>query len=153
MPEILLPHSLSITLFLLLPAVSSSPCSVCHFLMSPQLLTFFPSSAHTFFSTSWSHPFSTPSFSLSMSPFLPPTPYASVNTILVGVSFLSSILYFLLGGDLQASCGTLDDGGLDDTRLDWEEEREMERLACEGDDFVPPKIMVRDDHYNDLQII
>ncbi|XP_036974148.1 NMDA receptor synaptonuclear signaling and neuronal migration factor isoform X2 [Acanthopagrus latus] len=44
-------------------------------------------------------------------------------------------------GDLQASCGTLDEGGVDDN-LDWEEEREMERLACEGDDFVPPKIML-----------
>ncbi|XP_035039726.1 NMDA receptor synaptonuclear signaling and neuronal migration factor isoform X3 [Hippoglossus stenolepis] len=44
-------------------------------------------------------------------------------------------------GDLQASCGTLDEGGLDDTS-DWEEEREMERLACEGDDFIPPKIML-----------
>nr|XP_046231481.1 NMDA receptor synaptonuclear signaling and neuronal migration factor isoform X9 [Scatophagus argus] len=44
-------------------------------------------------------------------------------------------------GDLQASCGTLDEGGVDDS-LDWEEEREMERLACEGDDFVPPKIML-----------
>ncbi|XP_070706451.1 NMDA receptor synaptonuclear signaling and neuronal migration factor [Pempheris klunzingeri] len=44
-------------------------------------------------------------------------------------------------GDLQASCGTLDEGGLDDN-MDWEEEREMERLACEGDDFVPPKIML-----------
>uniref|UniRef100_A0A8C3AJ50 NMDA receptor synaptonuclear signaling and neuronal migration factor n=1 Tax=Cyclopterus lumpus TaxID=8103 RepID=A0A8C3AJ50_CYCLU len=44
-------------------------------------------------------------------------------------------------GDLQASCGTLDEGGLDDN-IDWEEEREMERLACEGDDFVPPKIML-----------
>ncbi|XP_031711314.1 NMDA receptor synaptonuclear signaling and neuronal migration factor isoform X6 [Anarrhichthys ocellatus] len=44
-------------------------------------------------------------------------------------------------GDLQASCGTLDEGGLDDN-IDWEEEREMEKLACEGDDFVPPKIML-----------
>uniref|UniRef100_A0A8C4DJB4 NMDA receptor synaptonuclear signaling and neuronal migration factor a n=1 Tax=Dicentrarchus labrax TaxID=13489 RepID=A0A8C4DJB4_DICLA len=44
-------------------------------------------------------------------------------------------------GDLQASCGTLDEGGVDDN-LDWEEEREMERQACEGDDFVPPKIML-----------
>ncbi|XP_038590536.1 NMDA receptor synaptonuclear signaling and neuronal migration factor isoform X3 [Micropterus salmoides] len=44
-------------------------------------------------------------------------------------------------GDLQASCGTLDEGGLEDN-IDWEEEREMERLACEGDDFVPPKIML-----------
>ncbi|XP_030006591.1 NMDA receptor synaptonuclear signaling and neuronal migration factor isoform X2 [Sphaeramia orbicularis] len=44
-------------------------------------------------------------------------------------------------GDLQASSGTLDEGGLDDN-IDWEEEREMERLACEGDDFIPPKIML-----------
>lgn len=44
---------------------------------------------------------------------------------------------------MQASCSTLDEGGLDDN-IDWEEEREMERLACEGDDFVPPKIMVCD---------
>ncbi|XP_029921963.1 NMDA receptor synaptonuclear signaling and neuronal migration factor [Myripristis murdjan] len=44
-------------------------------------------------------------------------------------------------GDLQASCGTLDEGGLDEP-MDWEEEREMERLACEGDDFIPPKIML-----------
>ncbi|XP_037608212.1 NMDA receptor synaptonuclear signaling and neuronal migration factor isoform X3 [Sebastes umbrosus] len=44
-------------------------------------------------------------------------------------------------GDMQASCSALDEGGLDDN-LDWEEEREMERLACEGDDFVPPKIML-----------
>ncbi|KAK2819017.1 hypothetical protein Q5P01_024578 [Channa striata] len=44
-------------------------------------------------------------------------------------------------GDLQTSCGTMDEGGLDDN-VDWEEEREMERLACEGDDFVPPKIML-----------
>ncbi|XP_056147056.1 NMDA receptor synaptonuclear signaling and neuronal migration factor [Lampris incognitus] len=44
-------------------------------------------------------------------------------------------------GDLQASCGTLDEGGCDDA-MDWEEERELERLACEGDDFIPPKIML-----------
>uniref|UniRef100_A0A3Q3L6L5 NMDA receptor synaptonuclear signaling and neuronal migration factor a n=1 Tax=Labrus bergylta TaxID=56723 RepID=A0A3Q3L6L5_9LABR len=44
-------------------------------------------------------------------------------------------------GDLQASCGPLDEGGVDDN-VDWEEEREMERLACEGDDFVPPKIIL-----------
>ncbi|CAG13656.1 unnamed protein product, partial [Tetraodon nigroviridis] len=43
--------------------------------------------------------------------------------------------------DLQASCGTLDEGGVDDS-VDWEEEREMERLACEGEDFIPPKIML-----------
>ncbi|CAB1332658.1 unnamed protein product, partial [Coregonus sp. 'balchen'] len=42
-------------------------------------------------------------------------------------------------GDLPASCGTLDEGEREE--LDWEEEREMERLACEGDDFIPPKIM------------
>lgn len=56
------------------------------------------------------------------------------------------MFYYLLGGELQASCGTLDEGGVDDS-LDWEEEREMERLACEGNDFVPPKIMVRDQHF------
>uniref|UniRef100_A0A672IDU1 NMDA receptor synaptonuclear signaling and neuronal migration factor a n=1 Tax=Salarias fasciatus TaxID=181472 RepID=A0A672IDU1_SALFA len=44
-------------------------------------------------------------------------------------------------GELQTSCSTLDEGGLDDN-VDWEEERELERLACEGDDFVPPKIML-----------
>lgn len=59
------------------------------------------------------------------------------------------MLYSLLGGDLQASCGTLDEGGVDDN-VDWEEEREMERLACEGDDFVPPKIMVRHQYCHDL---
>uniref|UniRef100_M3ZG52 NMDA receptor synaptonuclear signaling and neuronal migration factor n=1 Tax=Xiphophorus maculatus TaxID=8083 RepID=M3ZG52_XIPMA len=47
----------------------------------------------------------------------------------------------LPGGDLQASTNALEDGALDDA-LDWEEEKEMERLACEGDDFVPPKIML-----------
>uniref|UniRef100_A0A4W5JKJ6 NMDA receptor synaptonuclear signaling and neuronal migration factor a n=1 Tax=Hucho hucho TaxID=62062 RepID=A0A4W5JKJ6_9TELE len=45
-----------------------------------------------------------------------------------------------ISGDLPASCGTLDEGERED--LDWEEEREMERLACEGDDFIPPKIML-----------
>ncbi|KAM4531975.1 NMDA receptor synaptonuclear signaling and neuronal migration factor isoform 2-T2 [Fundulus diaphanus] len=44
-------------------------------------------------------------------------------------------------GDLQTSTNALEDGALDDA-LDWEEEKEMERLACEGDDFVPPKIML-----------
>ncbi|KAM6985809.1 NMDA receptor synaptonuclear signaling and neuronal migration factor [Aplochiton taeniatus] len=43
-------------------------------------------------------------------------------------------------GDMQASCGALDEGGSED--MDWEEEREMERLACEGDDFIAPKIML-----------
>ncbi|XP_038821660.1 NMDA receptor synaptonuclear signaling and neuronal migration factor-like [Salvelinus namaycush] len=43
-------------------------------------------------------------------------------------------------GDLPASCGTLNEGEREE--LDWEEEREMERLACEGDDFIPPKIML-----------
>uniref|UniRef100_A0A3B5Q1M6 NMDA receptor synaptonuclear signaling and neuronal migration factor n=1 Tax=Xiphophorus maculatus TaxID=8083 RepID=A0A3B5Q1M6_XIPMA len=47
----------------------------------------------------------------------------------------------LICGDLQASTNALEDGALDDA-LDWEEEKEMERLACEGDDFVPPKIML-----------
>ncbi|XP_046697738.1 NMDA receptor synaptonuclear signaling and neuronal migration factor isoform X7 [Silurus meridionalis] len=43
-------------------------------------------------------------------------------------------------GDLQVSSGTLDEGEYDD--VDWEEEKELERLACEGDDFIPPKIML-----------
>ncbi|XP_022523141.2 NMDA receptor synaptonuclear signaling and neuronal migration factor [Astyanax mexicanus] len=43
-------------------------------------------------------------------------------------------------GDLQASSGTLDEGEYDD--VDWEKEKELERLACEGDDFIPPKIML-----------
>uniref|UniRef100_A0A3P8WJ65 NMDA receptor synaptonuclear signaling and neuronal migration factor b n=1 Tax=Cynoglossus semilaevis TaxID=244447 RepID=A0A3P8WJ65_CYNSE len=46
-------------------------------------------------------------------------------------------------GDLQSSSGTLDEG-LDevDDDAEWEEEREQERTACEGEDFVPPKIML-----------
>uniref|UniRef100_A0A3P9M693 NMDA receptor synaptonuclear signaling and neuronal migration factor a n=1 Tax=Oryzias latipes TaxID=8090 RepID=A0A3P9M693_ORYLA len=44
-------------------------------------------------------------------------------------------------GDLQTTSGTAEEGGLTDNR-GWEEERELERLACEGDDFVPPKIML-----------
>ncbi|XP_051960965.1 NMDA receptor synaptonuclear signaling and neuronal migration factor [Xyrauchen texanus] len=43
-------------------------------------------------------------------------------------------------GELQTTCCTPDEGGCED--LDWEEEREMERLACDGDDFIPPKIML-----------
>ncbi|XP_016306764.1 NMDA receptor synaptonuclear signaling and neuronal migration factor-like isoform X2 [Sinocyclocheilus anshuiensis] len=43
-------------------------------------------------------------------------------------------------GDLQTTCGTPEEGGCED--MDWEEEREMERLACEVDDFIPPKIML-----------
>ncbi|XP_069039334.1 NMDA receptor synaptonuclear signaling and neuronal migration factor isoform X2 [Lepisosteus oculatus] len=42
-------------------------------------------------------------------------------------------------GDLQESCGTLDEGSADQI---WEEEREEERLACQGEDFIPPKIML-----------
>ncbi|KAM8866467.1 NMDA receptor synaptonuclear signaling and neuronal migration factor [Synchiropus picturatus] len=42
--------------------------------------------------------------------------------------------------DLQSSSGTLDEGLGE--YADWEEEREVERLACEGDDFIPPKIML-----------
>uniref|UniRef100_A0A3P9GYY6 NMDA receptor synaptonuclear signaling and neuronal migration factor a n=1 Tax=Oryzias latipes TaxID=8090 RepID=A0A3P9GYY6_ORYLA len=44
-------------------------------------------------------------------------------------------------GDLQTTAGTAEEGGLTDNR-GWEEEQELERLACEGDDFVPPKIML-----------
>ncbi|KAM6965003.1 NMDA receptor synaptonuclear signaling and neuronal migration factor [Aplochiton taeniatus] len=43
-------------------------------------------------------------------------------------------------GDLQASSGTLDEEPCEDA--DWEEEKELERAACEGDDFLPPKIML-----------
>ncbi|XP_055055209.1 NMDA receptor synaptonuclear signaling and neuronal migration factor isoform X2 [Misgurnus anguillicaudatus] len=43
-------------------------------------------------------------------------------------------------GDLQASSGNLDEEDCDD--VDWEGEKEMERAACEGDDFIPPKIML-----------
>ncbi|XP_037634661.1 NMDA receptor synaptonuclear signaling and neuronal migration factor isoform X2 [Sebastes umbrosus] len=43
-------------------------------------------------------------------------------------------------GELQTSSGTLDEGPDEDA--DWEEEREMERAACEGEDFIPPKIML-----------
>ncbi|XP_039660364.1 NMDA receptor synaptonuclear signaling and neuronal migration factor isoform X2 [Perca fluviatilis] len=43
-------------------------------------------------------------------------------------------------GELQTSSGTLDEGLDEDA--DWEEEREMERVACEGEDFIPPKIML-----------
>lgn len=45
------------------------------------------------------------------------------------------------GGELQTSSGTLDEGLDEDA--DWEEERRMERAACDGEDFIPPKIMVR----------
>uniref|UniRef100_A0A8C9XQ64 NMDA receptor synaptonuclear signaling and neuronal migration factor b n=1 Tax=Sander lucioperca TaxID=283035 RepID=A0A8C9XQ64_SANLU len=43
-------------------------------------------------------------------------------------------------GELQTSSGTLDEGLDEDA--DWEEEREMERVACEGEGFIPPKIML-----------
>lgn len=43
-------------------------------------------------------------------------------------------------GDLQTSTGALDEAPGPDA--DWEEEREQERAACEGDDFIPPKIML-----------
>nr|XP_043882601.1 NMDA receptor synaptonuclear signaling and neuronal migration factor isoform X1 [Solea senegalensis] len=42
--------------------------------------------------------------------------------------------------DLQTSTGTLYEGPDED--VEWEDEREAERAACEGDDFVPPKIML-----------
>lgn len=70
-------------------------------------------------------------------------PDTSEYTLLSQIFFPHTVLYSLLGGDLQTSSGALDEGGLDDN-MDWEEEREMERLACEGDDFIPPKIMVSD---------
>lgn len=32
------------------------------------------------------------------------------------------------------------DGDFD---LNWEAEKELEAMACDGEDFIPPKIMVR----------
>ncbi|MEQ2207070.1 hypothetical protein XENOCAPTIV_006784, partial [Xenoophorus captivus] len=43
-------------------------------------------------------------------------------------------------GELQTSSGTLDEGLDEDAH--WEEEREMEKAACKGEDFIPPKIML-----------
>ncbi|KAF3851585.1 hypothetical protein F7725_013357 [Dissostichus mawsoni] len=43
-------------------------------------------------------------------------------------------------GELQTSTGTLDEGL--DEYADWEEERELERVACEEEDFMPPKLML-----------
>ncbi|XP_076836092.1 NMDA receptor synaptonuclear signaling and neuronal migration factor isoform X2 [Brachyhypopomus gauderio] len=43
-------------------------------------------------------------------------------------------------GDIQASCAALDEGSC--AEVGWEEEREVERQACEGDDFIPPKVML-----------
>ncbi|XP_033946195.2 NMDA receptor synaptonuclear signaling and neuronal migration factor-like isoform X2 [Pseudochaenichthys georgianus] len=43
-------------------------------------------------------------------------------------------------GELQTSTGTPDEGL--DEYADWEEERELERVACEEEDFMPPKIML-----------
>ncbi|XP_053329790.1 NMDA receptor synaptonuclear signaling and neuronal migration factor [Spea bombifrons] len=41
--------------------------------------------------------------------------------------------------DLQDSCSALDEECKD---LNWEAEREMEVLSCDGEDFIPPKIML-----------
>ncbi|XP_074871857.1 NMDA receptor synaptonuclear signaling and neuronal migration factor isoform X1 [Carettochelys insculpta] len=41
--------------------------------------------------------------------------------------------------DLQDCCCALDDDDLD---LNWETEKELEAMACDGDDFIPPKIML-----------
>uniref|UniRef100_A0A671VDE5 NMDA receptor synaptonuclear signaling and neuronal migration factor b n=1 Tax=Sparus aurata TaxID=8175 RepID=A0A671VDE5_SPAAU len=43
-------------------------------------------------------------------------------------------------GEIQTSSGTLDEGLNEDA--EWEEERDMERVACKGEDFIPPKIML-----------
>ncbi|XP_042344923.1 NMDA receptor synaptonuclear signaling and neuronal migration factor [Plectropomus leopardus] len=43
-------------------------------------------------------------------------------------------------GELQTSSGTLVEGLDEDA--EWEEEREMERVACDGEDFIPPKILL-----------
>ncbi|PIO37860.1 hypothetical protein AB205_0084420 [Aquarana catesbeiana] len=41
--------------------------------------------------------------------------------------------------DLQNSCTALNEESED---LNWEAEREMEIMSCEGEDFIPPKIML-----------
>lgn len=127
-------------LFLLLSAFSYSTCHFCMPLPSLTAPSFLPP-PHSPCFTSWTHPSFIPRVSLSLSPFLPLTqlPTTCLHSIISDLLYLT----FSAGGDLQTSCGTLDEGGLDDN-IDWEEEREMERLACEGDDFIPPKIMVRD---------
>ncbi|XP_067378022.1 NMDA receptor synaptonuclear signaling and neuronal migration factor [Channa argus] len=43
-------------------------------------------------------------------------------------------------GEIQTSSGTLDEGLDEDA--EWEDERDVERAACEGEDFIPPKIML-----------
>ncbi|KAK6313396.1 hypothetical protein J4Q44_G00167430 [Coregonus suidteri] len=43
-------------------------------------------------------------------------------------------------GDLPSSSRALDEGSQEDA--DWEEERELERAACEGEDLIPPKIIL-----------
>ncbi|XP_035382640.1 NMDA receptor synaptonuclear signaling and neuronal migration factor [Electrophorus electricus] len=43
-------------------------------------------------------------------------------------------------GELQAPCAALEEGSC--AEVGWEEEREVERQACEGDDFIPPKVML-----------
>lgn len=45
------------------------------------------------------------------------------------------------GYELKISSGMLHEALNQD--IDWEEERNIERMACEGDSFIPPKIMVR----------
>ncbi|XP_032653381.1 NMDA receptor synaptonuclear signaling and neuronal migration factor isoform X1 [Chelonoidis abingdonii] len=40
--------------------------------------------------------------------------------------------------DLQDYCCALDD----DFDLNWETEKELEAMACDGEDFIPPKIML-----------
>lgn len=42
-----------------------------------------------------------------------------------------------------------DEGGCNDTG--WEEEKEMERLAYESDDFIPPKVMVSSANFSQNQ--
>ncbi|KAK1788406.1 hypothetical protein P4O66_016832, partial [Electrophorus voltai] len=42
-------------------------------------------------------------------------------------------------GELQAPCAALEEGSC--AEVGWEEEREVERQACEGDDFIPPKLI------------
>lgn len=78
--------------------------------------------------------------SLSCSPY---STYSAATVSLCGTDL--SLLHCAMsccavGGDLQVPSAAQDDGGCNDTG--WEEEKEIERLACESDDFVPPKVMV-----------
>lgn len=123
------------------PPPASCPFSICHFSYVTTIInnSILPPLPHSPLSTTRTPSSFTPRFALPGLCHISRRPQSAFK----GLFFLTGAISSLVGGDLQASCGTLDEGGLDDN-VDWEEEREMEKLACEGDDFVPPKIMVLD---------